>query len=185
MLNRWRWIPNGLTLLRIMLVLPFAWSLANDHYRSALVLFFVAAATDGLDGLLARVFAWKSRLGAIADPLADKLLLVVAYLMLSVTGVLPMWLFFLVLGRDLVIVAGGLVFHRLIGPFEVQPSVFGKLNTLVQIVAVLAVMLAEAGFSLSAHTHEVAVVAVTVMAVVSGAHYVGLWGLRALRSGAS
>lgn len=185
MLNRWRWIPNALTLLRIALVLPFAWSLANGHYRSALALFFVAAATDGLDGLLARVFGWKSRLGAIADPLADKLLLVVAYLMLSVTGVLPMWLFLLVLGRDLVIVAGGLVFHYLVGPFDVQPSVFGKLNTLVQILAVLAVMLAEAGLALPARTHEVAIAAVTVMAVISGVHYVGLWGLRALRSGDS
>ncbi|MFC4258756.1 CDP-alcohol phosphatidyltransferase family protein [Marinobacter lacisalsi] len=182
MLNRWRWIPNGLTLLRILLVLPFAWSLANDHYRSALVLFFVAAATDGLDGLLARMFGWKSRLGAIADPLADKLLLVVAYLMLSVTGVLPIWLFLLVLGRDLVIVAGGLVFHRLIGPFDVQPSILGKLNTLVQILAVLAVMLAEAGFPLPARTHDIAVATVAGMAVISGVHYVGLWGLRALRS---
>lgn len=185
MLNRWRWIPNGLTLLRIVLVLPFAWSLANDQYRSALVLFFFAAATDGLDGLLARVFGWKSRLGAIADPLADKLLLIMAYLMLSVTGVFPMWLFMLVLGRDLVIVTGGVLFHRLIGPYEVQPSVFGKLNTLVQILAVLVVMLAEAGLGLPDRTHGVAIAAVTVMAVVSGVHYVGLWGLRALRSGAS
>lgn len=108
-----------------------------------------------------------------------------AYLMLSVTGVFPMWLFMLVLGRDLVIVTGGVLFHRLIGPYEVQPSVFGKLNTLVQILAVLVVMLAEAGLGLPDRTHGVAIAAVTVMAVVSGVHYVGLWGLRALRSGAS
>lgn len=185
MLNRWRWIPNGLTFLRILLVIPFAWALADDNYRAALVLFFVAAATDGLDGLLARVYGWKSRLGAIADPLADKLLLVVAYLMLSVTGVLPMWLFVLVFGRDLVIVGGGLLFHRLIGPFDVRPSVSGKLNTLVQILAALAVMVWEASVGLPVRPHEVAIWAVAVMALVSGVHYVGSWGLRAVRSKAS
>lgn len=185
MVNRWRWIPNGLTFLRILLVIPFAWTLAYGNYRAALVLFFVAAATDGLDGLLARMCGWKSRLGAIVDPLADKLLLVAAFLMLSVTGVFPMWLFLLVLGRDLVIVVGGLVFHRLIGPFDVEPSVFGKLNTLVQILAVLGVMLAEAGVSMPAQTHDVAIASVAVMAVISGLHYVGLWGVRAVRSRAS
>ena len=92
-------------------MIPFAWTLANDQYRSALVLFFVAAATDGLDGLLARVCNWKTRLGAIADPLADKLLMLTTFLMLSLTDVLPLWLFGLVLGRDLVIV-GGAAFRR-------------------------------------------------------------------------
>ena len=182
MVNGWRWIPNGLTFLRILLVIPFAWTLAYGHYHSALVLFFVAAATDGLDGLLARLCGWKSRLGAIVDPLADKLLLVTAFLMLSVTGVFPMWLFLLVAGRDLVIVTGGLIFHRLIGPFDVQPSVFGKLNTLVQILAVLAVMLAEAGVTMPLWTHEAAIVAVAAIAVVSGFHYVALWSIRAVRS---
>ena len=181
----WRWLPNGLTFLRIFLVIPFAWALANGHYRPALVLFFVAAITDGLDGFLARVFGWKSRLGAIADPLADKLLMVTAYLTLCVTGVLPLWLFVLVLTRDLVIVGGGLLFHHRFGPYEVAPSVLGKLNTLVQIVAALAVMLAEAGFDLPEQTHGVAVASVAAMALVSGLHYVGLWGLRALKGGVS
>lgn len=185
MLNHWRWIPNGLTFLRIFLVIPFAWTLANGNYRPALVLFFIAAATDGLDGFLARLFGWKSRLGAIVDPLADKLLMTTAYLMLCVTAVLPMWLFALVLVRDLVIVGGGLLFHRLIGPFEVQPSIFGKLNTLVQIVAALAVMMAEAGLGMPAETHEVAIWAVAGFAVVSGIHYVALWASKATRGSAS
>lgn len=185
MLQQWRWIPNGLTFFRILLVIPFAWTLANDQYRSALVLFFVAAATDGLDGLLARVCNWKTRLGAIADPLADKLLMLTTFLMLSLTDVLPLWLFGLVLGRDLVIVGGGLLFHHLIGPFDVRPTVFGKLNTLVQIMAALAVMAAEAGFSMPARTHELAIWSVASLAVISGSHYVGLWGLKATRGGVS
>ncbi|MGM0571435.1 CDP-alcohol phosphatidyltransferase family protein [Marinobacter sp.] len=177
----WRWIPNGLSFIRVLLVIPFAWALAIGLYREALVLFVVAAATDGLDGFLARFFGWKSRLGAILDPLADKLLLVTTYLMLSVTGVFPLWLFLLVLGRDLVIVTGGLLFHRFIGRFEVEPSAFGKLNTLVQILAAVAVMANQAGFELPALTNTLALWTVTVMALLSGGHYVTVWGIRALR----
>lgn len=180
-MKSWQWIPNGLTLLRILLVIPFAWALAGDQYRPALALFVIAAATDALDGFLARLFGWHSRVGAIADPLADKLLMITAFLVLSITGVLPMWLFALVLGRDLVIVGGGLLFHRLVGRFDVEPSAFGKLNTLVQILAVLAVMLAEAGADLPAWTTAFAIWSVAVMVLVSGTHYIGVWGLRALR----
>ena len=93
MAQNWCWIPNALTLLRILLVLPFAVALLATEYRIALVIFFVAAATDALDGFLAREFDWRTRLGAIADPLADKALLIAAYLMLTLNGVLPYWLF--------------------------------------------------------------------------------------------
>lgn len=181
-MTHWRWIPNALTFMRILLVIPFAWSLANDQYRPALLLFFIAAATDGLDGFLARFCGWKTRIGAIADPLADKLLMITAFLMLSLTDVLPMWLFLLVLGRDLVIVGGGLLFHRVIGPFDVEPSILGKLNTLVQIMALLAVMLAQADIAMPDGSQQVAILTVAAMALLSGIHYVGTWGLRALRS---
>ncbi|UZD64339.1 MULTISPECIES: CDP-alcohol phosphatidyltransferase family protein [Marinobacter] len=184
-MQHWRWIPNGLSFLRMLLVIPFAWALASGRYREALILFVVAAATDGLDGFLARFFGWKSRLGAILDPLADKLLMVTTYLVLSITGVFPLWLFMLVLGRDVVIVVGGLLFHRFVGRFEVEPSAFGKLNTLVQILAALAVMLHQAGFELTTWTQPAALWAVTVMALISGGHYVTVWGLRALRGGVS
>ncbi|MFW5825753.1 MAG: CDP-alcohol phosphatidyltransferase family protein [Marinobacter sp.] len=181
----WQWIPNGLSLIRMLLVIPFAWALASGHYREALLLFVIAAVTDGLDGFLARCCGWKSRLGAILDPLADKLLMVTAFLVLALTGVVPLWLFLLVLGRDLLIVGGGLLFHRFIGRFEVEPSAFGKLNTLVQILAALAVMLNQAGLALPERTNEVAVWAVAVMALVSGGQYVSVWGVRAWRGRAS
>ncbi|SFR41152.1 cardiolipin synthase [Marinobacter daqiaonensis] len=185
MKNFWRWIPNALTFLRILLVMPFAYMLASGQYRLALALFIIASVTDGLDGLLARAFGWKSRLGAIADPLADKLLMLAAYLVLSLTMVLPWWLFAVVLIRDVVIIGGGLMFHRLIGPFDVTPSMTGKLNTLIQIMAALAVIMIEAGFDLPPWSHTAAVWSVTVMAIISGSHYVALWGLRAMRGRAS
>lgn len=184
-MQHWRWIPNGLSLMRVLLVIPFAWALASGRYREALLLFVVAAATDGLDGFLARFFGWKSRLGAILDPLADKLLLVTTYLVLSITGVFPAWLFLLVLGRDLVIVIGGLLFHRFVGRFDVEPSALGKLNTFVQILAAVAVMAQQAGFAMPSSTHSLALWGVTVMALVSGGHYVTVWGIRALRGNPS
>ncbi len=89
MTERWRWIPNALTFLRMLLIIPFATALLAAQYRLALGIFFLAAATDAFDGFLARQYNWKTRLGAIADPLADKALLITAYLMLTLTGVLP------------------------------------------------------------------------------------------------
>lgn len=184
-MQQWQWIPNALSLFRVLLVAPFAWALADGYYHEALLLFVIAALTDGLDGFLARFFDWRSRLGAIIDPLADKLLLVTTYLVLSLTGVFPFWLFILVLGRDLVIVMGGILFHRFVGEFDVEPSIFGKLNTLVQILAALAVMSHEAGFLLPDRTGDIALWSVVIMAIISGGHYVTIWGVRALRGQAS
>ena len=180
-MQQWQWIPNALSIFRVLLVAPFAWALADGYYHEALLLFVIAAVTDGLDGFLARFFNWRSRLGAILDPLADKLLLVTTYLALSLTGVFPFWLFVLVLGRDLLIVLGAVLFHRFVGQFDVEPSAFGKLNTLVQILAAVAVMSHQAGVPLPDRTGDLALWAVVIMALISGGHYVAIWGVRALR----
>jgi cardiolipin synthase len=148
-----------------------------------LVIFFVAAATDAFDGFLAREFDWRTRLGAIADPLADKALLLAAYLMLTLTGVLPYWLFWLVLGRDLLIVCGGLAYHYCIGQFDMQPSLPGKCNTLIQILVALAIIVLLAGLPMQPWVTDVGIWLVAVSAVVSGAHYLVIWGVRAWRAG--
>lgn len=181
MMHRWSWIPNALTFLRILLIAPFAVALMAKEYRFALLIFFFAAATDAFDGFLARHFDWRTRLGAIADPLADKALLITAYLMLTVTGVLPTWLFWLILGRDVLIVCGGLAFHYGVGRFDLQPSIPGKINTLIQILVALAIIFLLAGMPMQPWVVEVGIVLVTVSAIVSGAHYIGVWSLRAWR----
>lgn len=180
--DQWRWIPNALTLLRILLIVPFAMALLETQYRLALLVFAIAALSDGFDGFLARYFNWHSRLGAIADPLADKALLITAYLMLTVTGVFPLWLFVLVLGRDLVIVTGGLAYHYFIDQFDMEPSWLGKLNTLIQILVVLAVIILEAGLPMQPWVLTWGVDLVAVSAVVSGLHYVIVWTGRAWQS---
>lgn len=182
MTERWRWIPNALTFLRILLVIPFAAALLAAQYRLALGIFFFAAATDAIDGFLARQFNWKSRLGAIADPLADKALLIAAYLMLTLTSVLPVWLFALVLGRDLLIVVGGLAFHYGVGRFEMEPSIPGKLNTLVQILVVLAIIILLGGLPMQPWVLEAGIFLVALSAVFSGGHYLVVWSARAWRA---
>lgn len=182
MTQQWRWIPNALTFLRILLIVPFAAALLAAQYRLALIIFFVAAATDAFDGFLARHFNWKSRLGAIADPLADKALLITAYLMLTLNGVLPLWLFALVLGRDLLIVVGGMAFHYGVGRFEMEPSLPGKLNTLVQILVVLAIIILLAGLPMQPWVRDVGILLVTASAIFSGGHYLVVWSARAWRA---
>lgn len=180
--QQWRWIPNALTFLRIVLIIPFAGALLDGEYRFALVIFVVAALTDAIDGFLARSFGWKSRLGAIADPLADKALLITTYLMLTITGVLPVWLFVLVLGRDLIIVCGGLAFHYGVGRFEMEPSIPGKMNTFIQILAALAIIILMAGLSMESWILTASIWIVAVSAVFSGCHYILVWGVRAWRA---
>lgn len=182
MARPWNWIPNALTLVRIVLILPFAVSLYHGDYRLALLVFLAAAITDGFDGFLARQFSWGTRLGAIADPLADKALLITAYLVLTLTAVLPVWLFVLVLGRDLLIVLGGLAFHFLVGRFDMAPSIPGKLNTLVQILVVLTIVMLLAGLPMHPQVLPWGIWAVAVTAVFSGAHYGVVWGLRAWKA---
>ncbi|MGX1203044.1 CDP-alcohol phosphatidyltransferase family protein [Marinobacter sp. C1S70] len=180
--RQWRWIPNALTFLRMVLIVPFAGALLEGNYRLALVIFFVAALTDAFDGFLARHFNWRSRLGAVADPLADKALLISAYLMLTITGVLPLWLFALVLGRDLVIVCGGLAFHYGIGRFDMEPSIPGKINTFVQILVALAIIILLAGLPMQPWVIDTGIWLVAVSVLVSGGHYVAVWSLRAWRA---
>ncbi|EON90975.1 CDP-diacylglycerol--glycerol-3-phosphate 3-phosphatidyltransferase [Marinobacter lipolyticus SM19] len=182
MSERWRWIPNALTFLRFVLIAPFAAALLASDYRMALGIFFVAAASDAFDGFLARRFNWKSRLGAIADPLADKALLITAYLMLTWTGVLPLWLFTLVLGRDILIVIGGLAYHYGVGRFDMEPSIPGKFNTLIQILVVLAIIVLLAGLPMPPWVLEVGIFLVAVSAIISGGHYLVVWSVRAWRA---
>ncbi|MBZ2169897.1 MULTISPECIES: CDP-alcohol phosphatidyltransferase family protein [Marinobacter] len=181
-LQRWRWIPNALTFLRMLLIVPFAGALLSQDYRYALVIFMVAAATDGFDGFLARHFNWRSRFGAIADPLADKALLLTAYLVLTLTGVFPVWLFGLVLGRDLLIVSGALAYHYGIGRFDMQPSIPGKINTFIQILVALAIIVLLADLPMQPWVLEVGILLVAISAIFSGLHYTLVWGMRAWRA---
>ncbi|MEO5343813.1 MAG: CDP-alcohol phosphatidyltransferase family protein [Gammaproteobacteria bacterium SHHR-1] len=136
-------IPNLITLARILLVGPVVYALLREEFALALGLFFIAGVSDGVDGFLAKHYHWQSRLGSLLDPLADKLLLVSSSLSLAWLGLLPWWLVAAVLLRDLIIVGGALWWNFNISLLEAEPTIVSKINTFMQIVLVLAVVLAQ------------------------------------------
>jgi len=172
-------IPNLITVVRILLVVPVAWALLEQQYLLALVLFFVAGVSDGLDGFLAKQFDWTSRLGAILDPLADKALLVTCYAALAWVGLLPVWLLVLVVLRDLVIVAGAVIYNFRIERLEADPTLISKLNTVLQILLVLLVITQQLSDWFAPVWLTVLIYAVTVSVLWSGLDYVITWGRRA------
>ena len=130
---------NQLTLLRMLLVPPFVILLLYGHQGWALVTFMAAGVTDLFDGLIARRTGQKTTLGAWLDPMADKLLLVSMFVMLTLPGIgsanrLPLWFTVLVLSRDITIVLTVAVVNLAIGPRTFRPSIFGKVATATYIV---------------------------------------------------
>lgn len=173
-------LPNLISIFRMFLVVPVVWSLQQSEFGVALVWIAVAGFSDALDGFLAKHFAWQSRLGSILDPLADKLLLVSAFITLTWLELIPLWLLLAVLVRDLLIVIGGVLFHYTLGRFDMQPSRISKLNTFMQIIFVLAVVFYHGDFALTPWIVEALVYIVLATTVLSGLDYVWVWGRRAL-----
>lgn len=139
-------IPNLLTFARILLTPAFLAAFLRDQPMLAWLLFLAAGVSDALDGYLAQRLRQRSRLGTIIDPLADKFLLVTAFLCLGAAGELPLWLVLLVVVRDVVIVGGLLVLRGQGVRVEdrIQPSLLGKASTLLQLSLVLLVLTQEA-----------------------------------------
>lgn len=176
-------IPNLITLLRLVLVAPIAWALLGAQFELALALFFVAGVSDGLDGFLAKRYGWSSRLGALLDPLADKALLIACYAALAWIELLPVWLLALVVARDVVIVVGATVYNFRIRRLEAEPTLISKLNTVLQIVLVLLVIVRQLLPDwVQTDWLQLLIYLVTVSIVWSGLDYVVTWGRRAHHS---
>ncbi len=143
-------IPNLITVGRIACVPLLAAVLLHEDFRAALYLLVLMGASDALDGFLAKRCRWQSRLGEHLDPIADKLMLVSAYLVFGLHGLLPAWLVALVVARDALIVGGCAYYRYLNVSFEVSPSAVSKTNTFCQILLVFAVLLDQLGAELSA-----------------------------------
>jgi cardiolipin synthase len=175
-----RQIPNGITSIRILLVVPVAVALARHQLLTAIVLFGVAALSDAADGYLAKRYGWRTELGAVLDPLADKLLLATVFVTLAYLKVVPKWLMAAVVARDVIIVAGALLFRCLIGPLEVRPSIVSKFNTLCQAAFIMAVVGREEFAVPPAWVVMLLGSLVFVTVAVSGIDYVLIYGRRAL-----
>ncbi|HST27494.1 MAG TPA: CDP-alcohol phosphatidyltransferase family protein [Rudaea sp.] len=178
----WRHLPNTLTVLRMALVVPLAWMIRETRYDEAVVVAAIAGLTDALDGFLAKRYCWQSWLGGVLDPIADKLMLVACFVTLGLVGAHPDWLTWLVVGRDVVIVAGAVVWHNLIGRIHAQPTRLSKLTTVVQIVYVLAQLLhLSHWFDLPPRLLEGLIVLTAILTAASGLQYVVVWSRKALR----
>ena len=134
-------IPNILTISRILLVPLFIISLLKGKFSAALLIFTFAAISDALDGLLARYFNQYSVLGAILDPIADKLLLSSSFVCLAVLNVVPGWLSVIVITRDILIVLAIAIFTMVDIKIEIKPSLVSKWTTVAQLVTIILVLL--------------------------------------------
>lgn len=171
-------IPNLLTLLRIA-ACPVLVLLLREHgYALALLVFVAAGVTDGLDGHIAKRYNCVTGLGAILDPIADKLLIASAYIMLAVLENIPFWLLVVVMFRDLVIVAGYLVLVALGDEVPMQPTYISKINTCMQIALVIAVLAAQADLLHIPLIQQALVLGVLITTVSSGCQYVWAWGIK-------
>jgi len=167
-------VPNLITTIRIILAPVFIIYLINEQFLSALVVFLVCVVSDGLDGLLARVFDQKSRLGTYLDPLADKLLLVAAFVTLGIRGHLPPWLTVLVIARDVLILLGIFFFFFNNKIFTIKPSIISKINTCLQFITVLSALGKE--FMTFPSFFYLAVYYLTALFTISsGLHYMHFW----------
>jgi cardiolipin synthase (CMP-forming) len=175
-----RQIPNLITSVRILLIIPIAVALLRHDLLLALGLFCAAAASDLLDGFLAKRFGWQSALGSVLDPAADKLLLATSFVVLAIMHLVPLWLMATAVARDLIIVSGAIAYRLWLGPVQVRPSNLSKINTLCQALFILCVI-ARQQFSQPDPWAIVALGALTFLTTaVSGIDYVLHYGKAAL-----
>ena len=167
-------LPNFLTLLRIIAIPIFLVFLAQGNHAAAFMLFLAAGVTDAVDGAVARLTDTRSQLGAVLDPMADKLLLLSSFIMLGVNRDIPAWLVVLVISRDAIVVLGyGAIFVVHQEWMEVDPSRIGKISTFLQLFTVGFVLMSLARPALPLGLANIAIQLITAGATAaSGIQYV-------------
>ncbi len=130
-------IANGLTAARVLMVPFFAYLLISGRGKGALLVFGICGLTDALDGLLARWLRQRTLVGALLDPIADKLLMATAFIVLSYVNVVPLRLTVMVISRDIFILVGSILYLLLLKASDIHPTGLSKANTAVQILTVI------------------------------------------------
>ena len=176
-----KWIPNIISIFRILLILPVLLLIFRSQYQWALFLFLIAGLSDALDGYLAKHFGWRTRVGALLDPVADKLLIAGSYIVLAWLNLIPFWLATIVVCRDLIIAIGVFIYSFIIEPFEGEATRISKINTFLELLFVL-VILCSIAFDWPANS-VITVIgsAVLVTVFISGIDYIISW-IRKIRS---
>ncbi len=177
-------LANAISVARLCAAPLVVWLILSDELALAFWIFLAAGLSDALDGYIAKRSAHPSVLGAYLDPLADKALLVCAYIALGdyneVGDRLPLWLVILVVFRDMTIVGGAVLFRMLIRTLSMKPLMISKVNTVAQIV-LAAVLLGNLGLGLGVGVLvEVLIYVVAVTTLASGGAYIFEWTRRAV-----
>ena len=179
-----RHLPNIICLCRIALIWPIVTGLIDGAYERTLLLFALAAGSDGLDGWLAKRFGWTSRIGRWLDPSADKLLLVSVFLVLTWLGLVPRYVAVAAIGRDVMIATGAVVYSAAWGPLRGRPILSSKINTVLQLAYILLVVV-HAQWGQPPATMLQALAAATFVTVLySGVSYLREFTHRALQTAA-
>ncbi|KTD19736.1 CDP-alcohol phosphatidyltransferase family protein [Legionella londiniensis] len=175
-----QYIPNILTISRLVLIVPFLIFLYQKEYAQAFYIFFLAGLTDALDGWIARRFNCQSALGSFIDPLADKVLIAVSFISLALIGKLPWWLVILVFLRDITISLGVIAWYSLIRlKITFNPTRLSKLNTLLQLLLVTICLFEIAFFSFFPYFVTVLIWLTALTTAGSYVDYVWTWGKKA------
>jgi cardiolipin synthase len=173
-----RWLPNAISILRIALISPILIMIINGNFVWAIGLFLLAGFSDGIDGYLAKRFNWRTRLGALLDPVADKLLVASLFITLAYSQYIPIWLAAVVIFRDVIIIVGATAYNFLVGPVQGKPTQISRLNTALQLLFLLFV-LSRAGFGWPDQIFIIILGAsVLITVVISGVDYVWSWSRR-------
>ena len=130
-------IANGLTATRVLLVPVFAYLLISGRGKAALLVFAVCGLTDALDGILARWLKQRTLVGALLDPIADKLLMATAFIVLAYVHIVPLRLAIMVISRDIFILVGSILYLLLLDSSDIQATCLSKANTVVQVLTVI------------------------------------------------
>lgn len=175
------WLPNAISLMRIVLVVPVLTLIFDGNYSWALALFVIAGFSDGVDGYLAKRFDWHTRLGALLDPVADKLLVAGMFITLASTQHIPIWLAVIVILRDVVIIGGATAYNFIVAPVQGEPTSISKLNTVMELLFLFSVLSRAAFDWPDKVTVTILGAAILVTVVISGVDYVVSWSKRARR----
>lgn len=177
-----RYLPNSLTILRLLLALPMGVLILRRDFDLALAVGLLAGITDALDGFAARRLQAFSRFGAALDPIADKILITVIFLSFAQLELIPWYLALTVIIRDLAIVIGATCYHWLIGPFEFAATRLSKANMFVQICFCVLLLSAQVVPGVPIELIIVGTAGVMFIAVASGVDYVLTWTIKALQA---
>jgi len=163
---------NQITILRLAFIPFFAILVVDQRFRAALAVLTLAALTDVIDGIVARLLKQETPLGVALDPIADKLLMTTAYLTLAFREALPWWLTIMVISRDLAIIITALLISLVAGYRPFRPTILGKASTVVQVLTVFAAVSFQAHVSFVLRgLVRTCVYLTAALTVASGIHY--------------